>query len=469
MTTVDASIARPTRTERDFGGEIEVPASVLYGAQTQRAAEAFTVSDLRLPRQYIARLGALKRAAARVNQELGLISPEIADAVIRAAGEVADGRLDEHFVVDLFQTGSGTNTNMNANEVIANRANQLLGHPLGGKYPVHPNDHVNKGQSSNDTTPTTIHLAAQVAITHRLLPALARLLDALRAKAVELDDVVKTGRTHLQDAVPIRLGQEFAGYAGQIERGIARIRPAQDGLAEVALGGTAIGTGINTHPEFASRVCALLSDEFGVALRETDSHFQAQSTLDAAVHASGALKTVAVSLLKIANDIRWMNSGPRAGLREIELPTLSMGSSIMPGKTNPILAEAVCQVAAKVIGNDTTIILGGQHGSFEINVMMPVVAYSLLESIDLLAGVSRVFADGCVDGVTATAAGPAGVESGLMMATALSPRIGHDRAAAVAARARELDRTVRDVARLETDLTEDELDQLLDARRLTGR
>jgi fumarate hydratase class II len=463
------SATRRTRIECDFGGEIEVPAEVLYGAQTQRAVEAFTVSDLRMPRQYVARLGALKRAAAHVNRDLGLLDPVLADAIVTAAGEVAAGALDAHFVVDLFQTGSGTNTNMNANEVIANRANQLLGHPLGGKHPVHPNDHVNNGQSSNDTTPTVIHLAAQVAITHDLLPALKQLQTALESVAARTDDVVKTGRTHLQDAVPIRLGQEFSGHAGQVERGISRVRAAQEELAEVALGGTAIGTGVNTHREFAARVCARLAGEFEVELRETTNHFQAQSTLDAAVFASGALKTIAVSLMKIANDIRWMNSGPRAGLREIEVPSLSMGSSIMPGKTNPILAEAVCQVAAKVIGNDATITLGGQHGNFEINVMMPVIAHCLLESIDLLAGAARVFAQRCVAGITATNAGPAAVERGLMMATALSPRIGYDRAAAVAGEARERDLSVREVARERTDLTEDELAALLDVDRLTGR
>jgi fumarate hydratase class II len=298
---------------------------------------------------------------------------------------------------------------------------------------------------------------------------LEQLQAALESVAARTNDVVKTGRTHLQDAVPIRLGQEFSGHAGQVERGITRVLAAQDGLAEVALGGTAIGTGVNTHREFAARVCARLAGEFEVELRETTNHFQAQSTLDAAVFASGALKTIAVSLMKIANDVRWMNSGPRAGLREIEVPSLSMGSSITPGKTNPILAEAVCQVAAKVIGNDATIALGGQHGNFEINVMMPVIAHCLLESIDLLAGAARVFAQRCVEGITATDAGPDAVERGLMMATALAARIGYDRAAAIACEARERDLSVREVAQERTDLTEDELTALLDTGRMTGR
>jgi fumarate hydratase, class II len=456
------------RTERDFAGEISVPATVLYGAQTQRAVEAFTISALRLPREYIQALGAMKRAAAQANTDLGLLDPAAADAIAAAAAEVRDGHLDEHFVVDVFQVGSATSTNMNANEVIANRANQLLGQPLGTKHPVHPNDHVNKGQSSNDVTPTVIHLAAQIAITHTLLPAPGQLRDALSAKAIEHHDIIKTGRTHLQDAVPIRLGQELRGHAGQLQRGLDRIRASQPGLAEVALGGTAVGTGINTHPEFAAKVTGLLAGEFGIALRETENHFQAQNSLDAVVFTSGALKTVAVSLLKIANDIRWMGSGPRAGLGEIEMPHLSMGSSIMPGKTNPIIAEAVCQVAAKVIGNDATITIAGQHGNFEINVMMPVAAYTLLESIQLLASAATVFADRCINGITATTAGPEAVERGLMMATALSPRIGYDAAAAIARHARETGRTIREVAREHTDLSEDTLTHLLDARRLAG-
>jgi fumarate hydratase class II len=368
----------------------------------------------------------------------------------------------------VFQTGSGTNTNMNANEVIANRANQLLGMPLGTKHPIHPNDHVNLGQSSNDVTPTVVHVTAQTAIKHRLVPAFTDLARSLRTISEATDGVVKTGRTHLQDAVPIRLGQEFLGHAGQIERSIERFRSAQSGLAEVALGGTAVGTGLNGHPEFAGRVIAALSAELSVELRETENHFQAQNNLDAVVFASGALRTAAVSLLKIADDIRWMSSGPRAGLREIEVPTLSMGSSIMPGKTNPIVAEAVSQVAVKVMGNDTAIALAGGRGNFELTVMTPVVAYCLLESIELLAGAASVFADRCITGITATAAGPAAVERSLMMTTALSPRLGYDEAAAIAAEARTSGRTIREVARERTDLPEDELSELLDPLRMTG-
>jgi fumarate hydratase class II len=456
------------RTEVDFGGTVVVPGSALWGAQTQRAMETFTISDLRLPRRYTGALGSLKRAAARANADLGLLEATIAQALVAAAGEVADGLLDEHFRVDVFQTGSGTNTNMNANEVIANRANQLLGMPLGTKHPVHPNDHVNLGQSSNDVTPTVVHLTAQAAITHRLVPAFAHLATSLRVIAEATDDVVKPGRTHLQDAVPIRLGQEFLGHAGQIERGLERIRTAQRGLAEVALGGTAVGTGLNTHPEFAGRVVPALADEFDVELRETENHFQAQNNLDAVVFTSGALRTAAVSLLKIADDVRWMNSGPRAGLGEIELPSLFMGSSIMPGKTNPIVAEAVCQVAAKVTGNDATIAMAGGRGNFELTVMSPVVAYCLLESIELLAGAATVFADRCISGIRATSAGPAAVERSLMTVTALSPRIGYDQAAAIAAEARASERTIREVARERADLSEDELSDLLDPRRMTG-
>ncbi|NEW69904.1 class II fumarate hydratase [Streptomyces rapamycinicus] len=456
------------RQELDFAGPVTVPDGALWGAQTQRAIETFTISDLRLPRRYLGGLGSLKRAAAHANTDLGLLDPALGKAIIAAAGEVADGLLDDHFKVDVFQTGSGTNTNMNANEVIANRANQLLGMPLGTKHPVHPNDHVNLGQSSNDVTPTVVHLTAQAAITHRLVPAFAHLAQSLRAIAETTDRVIKTGRTHLQDAVPIRLGQEFLGHAGQIERSIERFRSAQRGLVEVALGGTAVGTGLNTHPEFAGRVVAVLAAEFSVELRETENHFQAQNNLDAAVFASGALRTAAASLLKIADDVRWMSSGPRTGLAEIEVPTLSLASSIMPGKTNPIVAEAVCQVAAKVTGNDTAIALAGGHGNFEITVMTPVVAYSLLESIELLAGAATVFADQCITGIRATHAGPAGLERNLMMATALSPRIGYDKAAAIAAEARASGRTIREVARECTDLPENELYELLDPRRMTG-
>src|ERR687894_1854789 len=350
----------PHRVERDSMGEVEVPRDALFGAQTRRALDNFPISDLRKPRRFVQALGAIKLEAANVNHELGLLEEGLRDAIVRAADEVMQGELDNQFVLDVFQTGSGTSTNMNANEVISNRAIQIMGGELGSKDPVHPNDHVNRGQSSNDVIPTAIHLAALISIERDLLPALHKLRDALGDKSVEFDDIVKTGRTHLQDATPIRLGQEFLGYAGQIERGMRRIEKAREDLAEVALGGTAVGTGVNTHPEFASMVCERLGARFGVEIRKTENHFQAQSAMDAAVFASGALKTVAVSLLKIANDVRFLGAGPRANLAEIALPEVQPGSSIMPGKVNPVIAESAAMVSAQVIGNDTTIALAGQ-------------------------------------------------------------------------------------------------------------
>jgi fumarate hydratase, class II len=356
---------------------------------------------------------------------------------------------------------------MNANEVISNRAVQILGGELGSKDPVHPNDHVNRGQSSNDVIPTAIHLAALISIERDLLPSLHKLRDALGDKSVEFDDVVKTGRTHLQDATPIRLGQEFLGYAGQIERGIGRVEKAREDLAEVALGGTAVGTGVNTHPEFASRVCEKLSARFGVEVRETENHFQAQSAMDAAVFASGALKTVAVSLLKIANDVRFLGAGPRANLAEIALPEVQPGSSIMPGKVNPVIAESAAMVSAQVIGNDATVALAGGSGNFELNVMLPVIAHNLLQSIELLASTADNFTDQLVVGLKATDRGPALVEQGLMLATALAPEIGYDKAADLSKEAYKTGKTIREVARERTDLTEDQLDDLLDARKMT--
>src|SRR5918997_5298763 len=367
----------PHRVERDSMGEVEVPRDALFGAQTRRALDNFPISDLRKPRRFVHALGAIKLEAANVNYELGLLDKELRDAIVRAAEEVMEGELDDQFVLDVFQTGSGTSTNMNANEVISNRAIQLLGGELGSKDPVHPNDHVNKGQSSNDVIPTAIHLSALISMKEDLLPALESLQKALEEKAREFDGVIKTGRTHLQDATPIRLGQEFEGYAGQMERGIQRVRKAMDELSEVALGGTAVGTGVNTHPEFASRVCERLSARFGVEVRETTNHFQAQSAMDGAVFASGALKTAAVSLMKVANDIRWLGSGPRAGIGEIALPEVQPGSSIMPGKVNPVIAESAAMVAAQVMGNDATITIAGQSGNFELNVMLPLIAYNL--------------------------------------------------------------------------------------------
>lgn len=455
------------RTERDSMGEFQVPAHAYYGANTMRAVLNFPISDLRFGRSFISALGQIKQAAAHVNADLDLLPPELAHAIAAAAQEVIDGKLDDQFVVDIFQTGSGTSTNMNANEVISNRAIQMLGGALGSRSPVHPNDHVNIGQSSNDVIPTAIHISALKAVHDDLIPALERLQQGLAQKADEFMPVIKTGRTHLQDATPVRLGQEFLGYAGQIERAIARLRHAETELSEVALGGTAVGTGVNTHPEFAARVCARLSQTLGVQVRETSNHFQAQSTLDNVVQASGALKTIAVSLMKICNDIRWLGSGPRGGIGEIELPEVQPGSSIMPGKVNPVIPESVCQVAAQVIGNDAAIAVGGQSGNFEINVMMPVCAYNLLQSIDLLAAAARNLDAQCIRGLKATAKGPEMVERGLAIVTTLVPHIGYDASAAIAKQAQQSGKSVKEVALETTDLSAAELDEILDPSGMT--
>ena len=461
------STSANTRTERDSMGEMQVPTDAYYGASTMRAVLNFPISDLLFPREFNRSLALIKQVAAQVNMELGLLDAKIGEAIVSAAQEVIDGKLEEHFVVDIFQTGSGTSTNMNANEVIANRAAELMGSPRGTRGPVHPNDHVNLGQSSNDVIPTAIHLAASNAIQYDLVPALEELRTAMQDKAKAFMPIVKTGRTHLQDATPIRLGQEFLGYAGQAERAIRRVRHAQEELSEMALGGTAVGTGVNTHPQFASRACARLGQLTGVPVQETTNHFQAQSTLDNIVEASGALKTVAVSLMKIANDVRWLGSGPRAGIGEIALPEVQPGSSIMPGKVNPVIPESVCQVAAQVIGNDASIAVAGQSGNFEINVMMPVAAYNLLQSIKLLASVSRNFTQQCVKGITATERGPEMVERGLAICTGLVPAIGYDASAKIAQEAQRTGKTVREVARERTKLSEEELDKLLDPAAMT--
>ena len=455
-----------TRTERDSMGPMEVPADSYYGASTQRAVLNFPISTLRFSRPFIRVLALIKLAAARVNEDLGQLDPKISEAIQKAAREVADGKLDEHFPIDIFQTGSGTSTNMNANEVIANRASEILGGDRGSKL-VHPNDHVNKGQSSNDVIPTAIHVSALVEIQERLIPSLEHLQKALRAKSQEFWPVIKTGRTHLQDATPVRLGQEFLGYAGQVERGIRRVRLAQEELAEVALGGTAVGTGVNTHPEFASRVCVILSQELGTTVRETDNHFQAQNTLDGVLQTSANLRTLAVSLQKIANDIRWLGSGPRAGIGEISLPEVQPGSSIMPGKINPVIAESLLQVVAQVLGNDAAIVQAAQGGFFELNMMMPVAAHNLLQAVELLSTGADNFAKQCVEGITATSRGPDMVERGLMLATALAPAVGYDEAAAIAKEASKTGRTIREMARERTKLTEAELDELLNPEKMT--
>jgi fumarate hydratase class II len=457
-----------SRRERDSMGEFDVPADAYYGASTMRARLNFPISSLRFPRAFIRAVGLIKQQAALTNAELGLLDTALTEAIVTAAGEVVDGRHDDQFVVDVFQTGSGTSTNMNANEVIANRAIELLGGERGSRTPVHPNDHVNMCQSSNDVFPTAMHVAGAMAITTELLPALQVLEDALHAKSEEFWPVVKTGRTHLQDATPIRLGQEFLGHAGQIERAAARARNALSELAELALGGTAVGTGVNTHPLFPARTIARIAAESGIAFRETGNHFQAQASLDNVVAASGELRGIAVSLHKIAGDIRLLGCGPRAGIAEVEIPAVQPGSSIMPGKVNPVIVESVTMVSAQVIGNDATIAFAGAAGSLlELNVMMPVAAYDLLESVSLLANASRNLATRCVEGLRATGNGPALVERGLMTCTALAPRIGYDAAAAIAKSAYATGRTVREVARETTDLTEEALTELLDPAAMT--
>ncbi len=460
------TISRGVRIERDSMGQMEVPEDAYYGASTQRAVLNFPISELRFSRTFIRALGLIKMAAAQANAELGLLDGKIADAVARAGREVADGAFDEHFVVDIFQTGSGTSTNTNANEVIANRAAEHLGESRGSRA-VHPNDHVNMGQSSNDVIPTAIHLAALIDVQERLAPALQKLHRALLEKSREFSNVVKTGRTHLQDATPVTMGQVFGGYAGQVERALRRVQAAQAELAEVALGGTAVGSGVNTHPELAGRTCEKVSALAGVEIRETDCHFQAQSALDGAVQASGCLRTVSVSLLKIANDLRLLGSGPRAGIGELALPEVQPGSSIMPGKVNPVIAEALIQVCAQVVGNDTAVVMGGQLGYFELNTMMPVVAHNLLESVCLLSSAAANFADQCVAGLAATDTGPQKVEAGLMLTTALAPVVGYDQAAEIAKEAAKSGRTIAEVARERTSLSDEKLREILDPMAMT--
>jgi fumarate hydratase class II len=457
-----------TRIETDSLGEIEVPAGAYYGAQAERARRNFPVSGLRFPHRFIAAMAAIKREAALVNAETGIVEREIADAIAQAADEVIDGGHEDDFPVDIFQTGSGTSTNMNINEVLANRAIEILGGEVGSKSPVHPNDHVNAGQSSNDTIPTAIHVSAYRAVVEDLEPALEMLASSLEAKAEALADVVKIGRTHLQDAVPVTLGQEFSGYARQVRNGLARLEAAKPRLAELALGGTAVGTGLNARPGFADAVIARLAERPGHPVVPAPHTFEAPAAKAACVETSGALKTIAVSLTKIANDVRWLASGPRCGIGEIEIPSLQPGSSIMPGKVNPVVPESVLMVAAQVIGNDATIALGGLSGNFELNVMMPVIAYNLLQSIEILAAASRMFAETCIDGIEARRERCADlVEKSLALVTSLAPKIGYDRAAEIAKESWKTGRTVRELAREAEVLPEDELEEALDARRMT--
>ena len=457
-------MSKSHRIEKDSLGEVRVPADALYGAQTQRAVENFPISGRTFGRRFIEALGRLKEAAAETNVELGLLSAGRGEAIAAAAREVADGAWDDHFPLDIYQTGSGTSTNMNANEVIAALANRSAA----AQSRVHPNDHVNYGQSSNDIIPTAIHMACRAAVREELVPALARLHEALADRARDFDGIVKSGRTHLMDATPVRLGQEFGGYARQVEKGIERVERAAEELAEVALGGTATGTGINTHPEFASRTMAKVAARYGIDFQEAEDHFEAQGAKDACVSLAGALNTVAASLMKVADDVRWLASGPTSGISEIQLPAVQPGSSIMPGKVNPVICEALMMVCARVAGNGTTVTIGGQRGNFELNVMMPVIADALLESITLLANAAGVFTDRCVAGITARPDRARELlERNPSIATALNAYIGYDKAAVVAKKAAAEGRSVREVVEEMGLIDPDELDEALDVRQMT--
>tara|TARA_B100001029_G_scaffold157996_1_gene144375 strand:- start:14987 stop:16378 length:1392 start_codon:yes stop_codon:yes gene_type:complete len=455
------------RLEKDSMGELEVPSKALYGGNTRRAQLNFPISNLRFGRSFIKSLGLIKQSAAETNLELGLIEKDIANAIISSAQEVIDGVHDESFVVDIFQTGSGTSTNMNVNEVISNLSILKLGGEIGSRNPVHPNDHVNKGQSSNDVIPTAIHIAAAISIKDDLIPSMKILESSLEKKSKEFWEIVKTGRTHLQDATPIRLGQEFKGYLGQVKNSINKIELALNELSILALGGTAVGTGIGMNPEFCGEVIKRIGDKTGIKFSETDNHFQSQSTIDGIVFASGIIRSYAVSLMKIANDIRWLGSGPRAGIGEISLPEVQPGSSIMPGKVNPVIAESITMICAQVMGNDQTVSIAGQSGNFELNVMMPVAAHNLLESIEILSTGSKNFSEQCIDGLEATTKGPQMVNQGLAICTALAPKIGYDKAADIAHKASFSGETIKEVALKETDLSSDDLDVILEPLSMT--
>jgi fumarate hydratase class II len=463
-------MSQDSRIEKDSLGEVRVPAGALYGAQTQRAVENFPISGHRFGRRMIEALGIVKRAAAETNRELGSVDATRTNAIVQAANEVVGGKWDGEFVIDIYQTGSGTSSNMNANEVIAARANQILGAAgsPGSASRVHQNDHVNFGQSSNDVIPTAIHIAARLGIEREVIPALKGLAATFESKAEEFDDIVKSGRTHLMDATPVRLGQEFGGYAAQVRKGIARLERASEELAELPLGGTATGTGINTHPEFPAKTIARISKDTGLRFTEAANHFEAQGARDALVEAHGSLNTVAVSLLKIADDVRWLASGPTSGIAEIRLPAVQPGSSIMPGKVNPVLAEALMMVCARVAGNQTTMTLAGGRGNFELNVMMPVMCAAFVESVTLLANAARAFDDKCVRGIEANRErAKALLERNPAIATALNLYVGYDRATEVAKRSALESRSVRDIV-LEIGLIPpDKVDEALDVRGMT--
>jgi fumarate hydratase class II len=457
------------REEKDSMGTVRVPVRAYFGPQTQRAADNFPKSGLKFPSALIHALAQVKLFAARVNGELGLLDHNLAEAIAEAALQAMNGRFDDQFIVDVFQTGSGTSTNMNMNEVLASRANEILTGQRGGRSPVHPNDHVNLGQSSNDIIPTAIHVSAAVVLRKRLIPALKELHQDLLQKAKAFSDIHKIGRTHLQDAVPLTLGQEFSGYARQTELGLARLKATLPRLFELALGGTAVGTGLNTHPRFASLVIEKLAEETGIPFVEAGNHFEAQAAQDAALEVSGALKTVAASLVKIANDIRWLGSGPRCGIGEISLPALQPGSSIMPGKVNPVIAEAVIQIAYQVMGNDTAILLGVQAGNFELNTCLPLIAYNLLQSIELLAEAAAIFAEKCIKDLTANPAQcESMIEKSLALVTSLVPLIGYDKAADIAKKAYDSGQTIRQVVVAEKILPAETIDKLLTVKPAQG-
>jgi fumarate hydratase class II len=461
------ALSKGYRMEKDSMGSVRVPKGAYYGAQTQRAVENFPVSGWRFQREMIHALGLIKLASAKTNFNLGLMERKMARPIEKASEEVMQGRWDDQFVVDIYQTGSGTSTNMNANEVIANRANEMLGGQKGIYKPIHPNDHVNLGQSSNDVFPSAIHIAAVNLLQNQMIPGLETLLHALRIKAKEFRSILKIGRTHLQDATPIRLGQEFGGYARQVQSDVRRIQKAMESLYELPLGGTAVGTGINTHPFFARKAIAILNEWTGKRFHEAIDHFEAQGAKDALVEMSGALKTVAVSLTKIANDIRWMASGPRCGIGEIRLPETQPGSSIMPGKVNPVIPESLVQVCAQVIGNDSAISLGGLGGHFELNLMMPLIAHNLLQSIRLLSNATRNFSLRCIGGLGADRERcEEMIEKSLALVTALTPEIGYDHAARVARKAYESRKTIRQVAVEEKLFSKEKLRHLLDPRSM---
>src|SRR5881296_3790439 len=456
------------RTEADSMGQMEVPADAYYGAQTARAVENFPIRGPRFPRQFIRALGLIKKHGAATNTALGLLPQKISDAIQKAAQEVIEGKLDAEFPLDIFQTGSGTSTNMNANEVIANRAIELLGGKRGDKS-VHPNDHVNCGQSSNDVIPTAIHIAALDGVVHHLIPALRELEDSLAKKAKEFDPIVKAGRTHLMDATPIRLGQEFSGYQSQIDHGIRRVSAARAALAELAIGGTAVGTGINAHPDLPGRVVEKISGATNTKFRVAENHFEAQAARDALVEASGAIRTVAISMMKIANDLRWLGSGPHTGLRELNLPAVQPGSSIMPGKVNPVIPEAVMQVGVTVIGNDVAIAVANTHSNLDLSTMMPVMSQRIQQNIELLANVARVFAHKCVDGITANVdVLQRYAESSPAIATKLNPIIGYEKAAEIAKEAGLTGKTVKQLVIEKGILSAEEAEKVLDPRHLTS-